>query len=95
MKKLLCAFVLVLITMSPTLVFADRTFGAGIKIISIELIAGSARSARSSQGAKRTAIIAGFQSDIKRALREHRGATVTILQSSGEFFTHITAVIKY
>jgi len=92
MKKLLCAFVLVLITMSPTLVFADDKHEfERIKIFSVQLING----VRTALISSRADQVASLQKKIYRITLEYPHAKVTTMQSSGDFFTQITVVVQY
>ncbi len=93
MKKTVIALALVLLFAVPVTGFADQS-KSEIKIFSVQLINNHDRN-----GVKgfdeREMKIAELQKKIWLVLNNYPNAEVTMMQSSGKFFTQITAVVQY
>jgi len=92
MKKLLCALVVILVTLPSTLVFANKGDELdNIKIFSVQLT----NYGDSSHPRLRELKVEELEEKIQKILHRYPHAKITILQSSGRFFTQITVMVRY
>ncbi len=96
MKKFLCALVVVLLFAVPVSSFAGGSAKTNVEVITVQLINSEVRSNRSgSSEKKRDQRVKDLASKIEKILKRNPDATVTMVQSSGKFFTQITVIVRY